>query len=172
MATKKLSLRYVETEGGAFVLLPLELKKHWHGIGDEDEGVVNDYARTDSIGTGVGLLDVKGGHVLILGSPEVTAFWPLSDGGLFVQRIMGDEDAEVIAVFENALADARWKKTNLTFDAGNGKLALFDSAYAYEDADDDELLKVALAPGKYKVEMHTAKAAAVEIELVRLRKAT
>jgi hypothetical protein len=166
---KKRTLSFIETEGGPFILLPMELKKSWSGTGDEDEGIASDYEKTKQFQTGVGVLAVNGGQALILGSPEVTAFWALDDGGLFIQRVFGDEDAAVIAVVEKALTEKDWKKTPVTFDAGKGKLALFDSAYSYEDADEDERLKVALAPGKYAVETRVAKAKDIEVSLVRLR---
>jgi hypothetical protein len=92
---------------------------------------------------------------------------------VFIQRVYGDEDADVIEVVEKALSETKgWKKTKLTFDPGAGKLALFDSAYSYADADEDERLKVALSPGKYGVETRTVKTATVEVELVRLRAET
>ncbi len=57
------------------------------------------------------MLAVGAGQALILGTPEVTAFWALDDGGAFIQRIIGDGDREVMQAVEKALADAKqWKK--------------------------------------------------------------
>jgi len=69
--------------------------------------------------------------------------------------------------WKKALAETGWTKLDAQFDAGKGKLALFDSAYSLADA--DEHLKVALAPGKHTIETRTAKGKDVEVELVRLR---
>ena len=167
---KKRALNYIETEGGPFILLPMELKKSWNGTGDEDEGTPNDYEKAEKLVTKNGVVPLKGGEALILGNAEVTAYWALDGGGVFIQRIMGDDDAEVTAVVEKALGAPGWKKLDFTFDPGKGKLALFDSAYSYEDSDEDERLKIALAPGKYAVETSTAKAKDVELLLIRLRR--
>lgn len=82
-------LTYVETEGGPFILLPLEPKP------------------------------------LIVGEAEVTAARPTKDGGVFVQRVFGDED---------------------------------------------EVLKITLAPGSYAIETARVKTKDVEAGLVRLRR--
>ncbi len=58
----------------------------------------------------------------MLGNPEVTAFWSLDGGGVFIQRVMGDEDADVIAVVDKALGETHgWKKTKVTFDPSEGE---------------------------------------------------
>lgn len=173
MSMAKKTLTYVETEGGPFVLLPLELKKAWNGTGDEDdddEDAESDYDRANEFVTTVGVLDVGDGQALVLGEAEVTAFRETSDGGVFIQRVYGDEDAEVLAAVDRALA-GKWKplKAKLTV-AGKGKLALFDSAYAYADADTDEMLKISLAPGTYAIETARVKKGEVEAGLVRLRR--
>jgi hypothetical protein len=169
----KKALRYVETEGGPFILLPLELKKDWRGSDsdDEDEESETDYDRAEEFLSSVGVLSVGAGHALVLGEAEVTAFLPLEDGGVFVQRVFGDEPADVLAAVERALP-GKWKATKhaLTIE-GKGKLALFDAAYAYADADTDEILKLELAPGTYRVETARAKGKDVELGLVRLRRA-
>ncbi|MGZ3455987.1 MAG: Imm21 family immunity protein [Polyangiales bacterium] len=170
MAKKNRSLKYVETEGGPFILLPMELKKSWNGTGDEDEGIANDYERAEQLVTKIGVLEVGSGKALVLGDAEVTAYWALDDGGVFIQRIMGDDDDAVAKVVEQALLQAKdWKKLPFTFDPGKGKLALFDSAYSYEDSDEDERLKVSLSPGTYEVDKRVAKGKDIELQLVRFR---
>jgi len=166
MASKKAkerTLAFVETEGGPFILLPLEHKKSWNGAGD------GDYDKAEKLVASIGVLPVGTGQALILGTAEVTAYWQLDDGGVFIQRVFGDEDHDVIAAVEKALPEAKWKKTTVTFDPGKGKLALFDSAYSYEDADEDERLRVTISPGKYAIETCNVKAKGVEVSLVRLR---
>lgn len=169
---RKAPLRYVETEGGPFILLPLELKKAWKGTGDDEDGdAETDYDRAEEFLSKVGVLAVGAGQALILGEAEVTAFRATEEGGVFVQKVYGDEPAEVTAALDAALASSRWKATKRPFTVeGKGKLALFDSAYAYEDAESDEVLKVTLAPGSYTVETARAKTKNVELGLVRLRR--
>jgi len=168
---KKRSLHFIETEGGPFILLPMEHKKSWNGVGDEDEGIPSDYDKAEKFESTVGVLDLGKGQALVLGTAEVTAFWSLDDGGVFIQRIMGDEDADVIKAVERALAETKgWKRSKVRFDPGAGKLALFDSACSYADADEDERLQITLARGTYGLETRTVKRGDdLEVELVRLR---
>lgn len=172
-------LSYIETEGGPFILLPLELKKSWTGVGeapeegsdeddDEDE---TDYDRANEFVSSVGVLSVGKGEALILGEAEVTAFRATDDGGVFIQRVYGDDDAEVIALVDAAVGSGKWKTTQHTLEVtGKGKLALFDSAYAYADADEDQILQISLAPGAYSVETARVAEGDVEVGLVRLRR--
>jgi len=179
MATKE--LQYVETEGGPFVLLPLELKKSWKGIDedesneDDDDEDDDDEDDDDDDGGGeflstVGTLDVGSGQVLILGTAEVTTFYPTDDGGVFVQRVGTEDDDEVIAAVDDALEGDAWEKSPIVFDAGKGKLALFDAGYEYDDADEDEILEVKLAPGKYAVETGKADTDEAELGFIRLKR--
>jgi hypothetical protein len=164
------ALSYVETEGGPFILLPLEARRHWRGVGDDPDDPASDYARAAKVGTSVGTLPVGPRQALVLGNPEVTAFWPLAGGGIFVQRIMGDEDAEVAEAVEDALRAGPWRTLGTTFEVGKGKLALFDSAYAYADADEDERLTIALAPGRYALSRCDVKNERLDLELIRLER--
>ncbi|MBL0216262.1 MAG: hypothetical protein IPQ07_20550 [Myxococcales bacterium] len=175
-------LTYVETEGGPFILLPLELKKAWKGSGDdageddddedegEDEADESDYERAEEFLTTVGVLEVGKGEALILGEVEVTAFQPTPDGGVFIQRVFGDDPAQVQAAVDKAVSSGKWKVTKHTLDVGKGKLALFDSAFAYDEADEDEILEITLAPGSYTIETSRVKEGDVEAGLVRLRR--
>jgi hypothetical protein len=159
---KKAKLNYVETEGGPFILLPVEHKKSWNGA----EG---DYERATAFGSGVGVVDVGAGKAPVLGTAEVTAFLPAEDGGVFIQRVYGDDDAAVVKVVEKALT-AKWESKNLQLDVGKGKLALFDSALSYADTDADQRLMVTLPPGKYAVSRAPAKGTDIELGLVRLQR--
>lgn len=161
------TLKYVETEGGPFVLLPKELVKRWRGVGDEDEET--DYDRANEFLSSLGVLDVGDGQALVLGEAEVTAFMAAPDGGVFVQRVYGDDDAAVVAAVEKACASGRWKTRPHTLAVtGSGKLLLFDAAYAYADVDKDEVLRIALAPGTYTLQTRRVSSEAIEVGLVRL----
>lgn len=166
---KSRSLNYIETEGGPFILLPLELKKSWNGTGDEDEGIPSDYEKATQLVTKIGVLELGGGEALVLGDPEVTAYWALDDGGVFIQRIIGDDDDVVASVVDQALEGKDWTRLPFNFNSGKGKLALFDAAYSYQDSDEDERLKISLSPGTYQVEKCLAKGKDIELQLVRLR---
>ena len=65
MASKKAkerTLAFVETEGGPFILLPLEHKKSWNGAGD------GDYDKAEKLVASIGVLPVGTGQALILGA--------------------------------------------------------------------------------------------------------
>jgi len=47
--TKRKELRYAESEGGAFILLPMEAKKDWRGH-ESDDGGPTDYDRVEKFG--------------------------------------------------------------------------------------------------------------------------
>ena len=114
--TKK-ELQYVETEGGPFVLLPLELKKKWNGSGDDDDED-SDYARAEELVSNVGVLEVGKGQALILGTAEITAFLAAKDGGVFIQAIGAQEDDVVVPAVEKALAGRTEKAVILRGDRG------------------------------------------------------
>ena len=72
---------------------------------------------------------------------------------------------------DTAVRSGKWKATSHTLELeGKGKLALFDSAYSFADADEDQILQVSLAPGVYAVETAHVAEGDVEVGLVRLRR--
>jgi hypothetical protein len=171
----KKPLKFVETGGGAFILLPLELRKTWEGAGDDPEDPKSHYARTKPFAGKIGVLKVGAGSALILGTPEESAFWPLPDGGLFVQRIDGDEDEDVQKAVEAAIADKEgWAPVEgVSYEIGDkGRLAFMDSALAYADAEKEERIEVQVQPGTYTVETKDVEDEETEVELhlVRLKK--
>lgn len=156
------TLAYVETEGGPFILLPERVAEHWRGA-------PVDYPRACAFEGVVGVVDVGGAQALVLGRAEVTAWSPLVDGGVFVQRIFGD-DARIRAIVDDQ-ASLPWASTSAPLTVGAGGLQLFDSALVRSSVDDDGRLPVELAPGIYEVNQVTCRPdPKVDIELVRLRR--
>jgi hypothetical protein len=168
----KKPLKFVQTGGGAFILLPLELRKAWDGAGDDPDDPKSDYARTRPFAGKLGVLKVGAGTALILGTPEETAWWPLPDGGLFVQRLAGEEEEDLVAAVEAALAGGEWTRSDVSFEVGDkGRLALMDSADAYADTEKEDRIEVPLPAGKYGVELRDVKDEDDELDLhlIRLR---
>lgn len=171
----KKPLKFVQTGGGAFILLPLELRKDWEGAGDDPEDPKTDYAKTRPFAGKLGLVKLgKTGAALVLGRPDETAFWPLQDGGVFVQRASGEEEDELHAAVEEALAATDWTKSDVAFEVGDkGRLALMDSYDTYADTEKEDRIEVALPPGRYAIDERDVKDedAELDLHLVRVRKA-
>jgi hypothetical protein len=172
MADDKLT--WIETEGGPFILLPLERKADWCGVEapEDDEDGETDYDRAGEFVTTVGVLDVGEGQALILGQADVTGFIPTDEGGVFVQRLYRVADDVVRSSVAANLAPGAgsWQAMDLRFDVGEGGLALFDSAFTYDDADPDQLLELTLAPGVYGVDKMRVAVPGFEAGFVRLRR--
>lgn len=169
----KKPMKFVQTGGGAFILLPLELRKAWEGAGDNPDDPKSHYARTRPFTGKLGVLKVGSGTALIIGTPEETSFWPITDGGVLVQKIEGEEEEDVVAGVEEALAEPEWLPSEVTFEVGDkGRLALFDSADAYADLEKDDRIEIPLTPGTYAIDMRDVKdeEAELHLHLIRLRR--
>ncbi len=170
----KKPMKFVQTGGGAFILLPLELRKDWDGAGDDPESPKSDYAKTRPFAGKLGVVKVGSGSALIVGTPEETAFWPLQDGGLFVQRSVGEDEDELRAAVEAALAATDWAASDVAFEVGDkGRLALMDSYDTYADTEKEDRIEVTLAPGRYTIDVRDVKDedAELDLHLIRLRRA-
>lgn len=169
----KKPLKFVQTGGGAFILLPLELRKTWEGAGDDPDDPRSHYAKTRPFAGKLGVVKVGAGTALILGTVDETAFWPLPDGGLFVQRSVGEEEEELVAAVEDALAASDWTKSDVSFEVSDkGRLALMDSADTYADTEKEDRLEIALPPGRYAIDVRDVKDedAELDLHLIRLTK--
>lgn len=169
-------MKFVQTTGGAFILLPLELRKDWDGAGDDPESPKSDYARTRPFVGKVGLIKVgKKGSALILGLPHETTFVPIPDGGVFVQRSATEEEEEIKEAVDHAVAEtAGWTASDVVLEVGDkGRLALMDSYDTYADTEKEDRIEVALAPGRYAVDECDVsdEEEGIELHLVRLKRA-
>jgi hypothetical protein len=169
----KKPLKFIQTTGGSFILLPLELRKDWEG-GDGDDPK-SDYAKTKPFAGKLGVVKVGSGTALILGRAEETAFIGRPDGGVFVHRVEGEEEegGELHAAVEAALAAGDWTKVDLTFEVGDkGRLALMDPCDTYADTDKEDRIEVQLPPGKYTFETKSVEdeEAELDLHLVRAKK--
>jgi hypothetical protein len=171
----KKPLKFVQTSGGAFILLPLELRKDWGGAGDDPDDPKTDYARTRPFAGKLGVVKVgRDGSGLILGRPDETAFMPLEGGGVFIQRAEGEEEEELQAALDDALKATDWTPSDVSFEVGDkGRLALMDSYDTYADTEKEDRIEVQLQPGKYTIEELDVKDedADLDLHLVRVKKA-
>lgn len=169
-------MKFVQTTGGAFILLPLELRKDWDGAGDDPDSPKSDYAKTRPFAGKVGLVKVgKKGSALILGNPLETTFVVLPDGGVFVQRSATEEEEEIKEAVEHAVAATEgWAVSEVVFEVGDkGRLALMDSYDTYADTEKEDRIEVALAPGRYAIDECAVRdeEEGIDLHLVRLKKA-
>lgn len=166
--------KFIQTGGGSFILLPLELRKDWDGAGDDPDDPKSDYAKTRPFAGSIGVVKVGDGTALILGTPLETAVRPQEDGALFVQRLVGEDDDALAAAVDDALAATDWTRSDVTFEVGDkGRLALMDSYDTYADTEKDDRIEVQLPAGRYTIDVRDVKDedAEVELHLVRLRRA-
>lgn len=166
--------KFIQTGGGSFILLPLDLRKDWDGAGDDPEDPKSDYAKTRPFAGSVGVVKVGGGTALILGTPLETAVRPQPDGALFVQRLVGEDDEDLAEAVDEALAATDWTRSDVTFEVGDkGRLALMDSYDTYADTEKEDRIEVALPAGSYTIDVRDVKDddAEIELHLVRLRRA-
>lgn len=168
-------MKFVQTSGGAFILLPLELRKDWNGAGDDPDDPKSHYARTRPFAGKLGLLKVGKGTALILGNPVETAFVPLPEaGGVFVQRAVGEDEEDIAEAVEEALEASDWTRSDVSFEVGDkGRLALMDSYDTYADTEKEDRIEVALEPGRYTIDVRDVKdeEAGLDLHLVRVLKA-
>lgn len=170
----KKPLKFVQTSGGSFILLPLELRKDWDGAGDNPDDPRSDYAKTRPFAGKLGLVKVKSGTALVLGTPVETAFVTIPDGGVFVQRSEGEEEEELGKAIDEAIAAADWTPSDVTFEVGDkGRLALMDSYDTYADTEKEDRIEVTLQPGKYAISTRDVKDedAELDLHLIRVKKA-
>lgn len=170
----KKPMKFVQTSGGAFILLPLEQRKEWEGAKDDPDNPRTDYAKTRPFAGKLGLLKVGDGTALILGRPEETGFWSLPDGGVFVQRTEGEEEEQLHAAIEGALKSDDWTPSDVTFEVSDkGRLALMDSYDTYADTEKEDRIEVQLQPGTYTIQTFDVEdeEAELDLHLVRLKKA-
>jgi hypothetical protein len=170
----KKPLKFVQTSGGAFILLPLEQRKEWEGAKDDPDNPKTDYAKTRPFAGKLGTLKVGPGTALILGRPDETAFWALPDGGIFVQRAEGEDEEELHEAIEEAVAATDWSPSDVSFEVSDkGRLALMDSYDTYADTEKEDRIEVQLQPGKYTIQTRDMKdeEAELDLHLVRVKKA-
>ncbi|HNN94348.1 MAG TPA: Imm21 family immunity protein [Pseudomonadota bacterium] len=150
------ALRFVETEGGPVLVLPVAALPQWRGICDDGGKPVfgeqpTDYDRAcDARGP---ILSFAGVEALVL-DQESTAFYRASDTVSYLLRWIGaDDGAHVLQAVLSADRRA-WRSSRKVFTlASEGGVAIIDSA-AYgpglrEPAHGD------LAPGRYRIDTMT-----------------
>ncbi len=168
----KKPMKFVQTSGGAFILLPLEARKAWEGAGGDPDDPKSHYAKTRPFAGKIGTLKVGSSTALILGNPDETAFWPLPEqGGVFVQRAAGEDEEELAEAIEEALAAPDWTPSEVAFEVGDkGRLALMDSYDTYADTEKEDRIEVALPPGRYAVDVREVKDDdELDLRLIRVR---
>ena len=144
-------MKWIESGGGPFILVPTDHLPEWRGIDagpSEDE---TDYDRACEISDDIGILEVGGTHAVVFGDEPFRTTWvPNEKGGGFVVRwVYADNENSVT----NYIAQGGLER--VVTDAGvsvrlNGPCVLFDAA---EPGDDirAESIAIGFSPGRYVV---------------------
>ena len=120
----------------------------WRGV-TAPAGERSDYGRACAVGE-VGSIEIKGGHVLVLGDDPLRTTWvPKPQGGMFVRWVAAEDEAAAMAAVD-AGADATWTPTGCTFTTAGGVHLLFPASVSGSDAT-RECLAFELKEGDYNV---------------------
>ena len=138
-------IKWVSTNGGPLVVIPVEFAHHWQGDGglgfpNGDLSMVwetvrnhTDYGRACGIDDYLGMLDVGAGTCLVLGDePMATTFLPTRDGGIFVRWVHAENEEDVMRGVRS-VPESLWNRFPHTIEVGSGGLLLFDSACPGDD---------------------------------------
>lgn len=136
------SLRFITSEGGPFVGLPVASVAKWGGV----EGVEGD-TDYDRICNTRGLILGKD-EGIIIPAPDSTALLPTDDGVVFVHWVGADSAVDLVAALPHA---KRWKRFRKPF-CTSGPLVLFDSVCTGRKLRKKERLDVPLKPGLYDID--------------------
>jgi hypothetical protein len=179
----------VITNGGPLIAVPIEHVAAWRGVSPplgatvpegwtwESGGVVCDYDRActwpeEAISSDDGAatwdLPVGAGRALVLDGEVQTSAVPAEDGVVLVRNAGLATRAEVLALVAGV---AEWRPSPFSLDLAQGRLCVFDAAYAGAERADAEggVLEADLVPGRYRVMIAwPAEPAGACVTLVRL----
>jgi hypothetical protein len=142
-------LQWLDTGGGPYVLVRQADLGAWGGI--RSNGGVSDFARACDVDDYIGIIDLDEDRALVLGDdPFPTAFMPAPalGGGYFLRWLWGDDEEDAVSAVHR-LRPEDWTAEDLVFDAGDGRLSLFDSVHPGESA--PRRLDIRMGPGRYAV---------------------
>ncbi|MFE2879035.1 Imm21 family immunity protein [Streptomyces roseus] len=139
-----MSLTWLETEGGPFVVVPRTALPHWSGT----EG---DYDRACEVMDFVGVLAMPdGAEALVLGDePLSTAYLP--EHRVLVRWYYAESEEGVADIIRAGLASAEWKAGPVL--GTTGELVMFDAAhFGTEVGTLTDSTALELAAGRYRVD--------------------
>lgn len=161
-------MRWVQTNGGPFVLLPFEHRAKWEGADPPSKGrvveakfrwdgqaIATDYDEACDHDDEGGLLRREAFDALSI--PMYPKTWmPRPKGGILVHWESGPSEKEVEALLRKSFGPrvrtepVKWKKTKLRV-RSKGKLVLFDASYPGKSVPADMRLVIALPRGTYAI---------------------
>ncbi|MFF2411198.1 Imm21 family immunity protein [Streptomyces sp. NPDC058092] len=139
-----MSLTWLETEGGPFIVVPRAALPHWSGT----EG---DYDRACEVMDHVGVLALPGGaEALVLGDePLSTAYLP--ESRVLVRWCYAESEEGVADIIRAALSTAKWEEGPVL--STTGELVMFDAAYfGTEVGTLADSTALELGAGRYRVD--------------------
>lgn len=143
------SLQWLDTGGGPYVLVRSDQLERWRGLRPDAE--TSDFDRACAVEDYIGLVDFGPGKAVVLGDdPFSTAFMPAPTvgGGYLLRWLWGDDEEAAVAALHQ-IRPEEWTSEKLLFDAGDGKLTLFDAIHPGDAA--PQRVEIELGPGTYAV---------------------
>jgi hypothetical protein len=138
-------MRWIESNGGPFVLVADDMLNDWRGVegpsGREPDSVDTDYDRACAVTEYVEAIPCGSSRVLVLGDEPFRTSWrPQPFGGDIVRWVYSDSEQSIVAALETGAVDAALEKSGIQFAAGaSGTLWLFDAARPGKEVGADAL---------------------------------
>ncbi|MFJ2745689.1 Imm21 family immunity protein [Streptomyces sp. NPDC087440] len=139
-----MSLTWLDTEGGPFIVVPRTALPHWSGPED-------DYDRACEVMDFVGVLELPdGAEALVLGDePLSTSYLP--EHRVLVRWHYAESEEGVVDIIRTGLSTAEWKEGPVL--STTGELVMFDAAYfGTEVGTLTGSTSLDLAAGRYRVD--------------------
>lgn len=143
------SLKWLDTGGGPYVLVATKDLSKWGGIRTDE--APSDFDRACEVEDYIGAVPLGEGQAIVLGDdPFATAFMsaPMLGGGYILRWLWGDDEQAAVAALHR-IRPEDWTSEKFAFDAGDGRLTLFDSIHPGDAA--PHRIEVELGPGRYAV---------------------
>jgi hypothetical protein len=151
VSTPANKLRWIQTGGGPFILLPAAVRKHWQGFRATTADQPTDYDRACAVPDELGELEVGAATGLVLGDePHQTACYQEGDLTLLVRWVAAPSANAVLVALHDA-ARLEYGEPVARYTALGGDQLLIDAAEPGDDVRGD-VLTVELSPGRYIVD--------------------
>jgi Immunity protein 21 len=100
-------MKWLETTGGPFILMPKTSVPSWHGCA-EGQSDVSDYSRACAIDDWIGVIPVVEQDALVLGDEPSPVTWlQHEDGGILIRWVGADSETDLIRLAQEAIAQRK-----------------------------------------------------------------
>jgi hypothetical protein len=148
-------MKWISSAGGPLVLVPTSVLYYWNESSPQN-GCATDYDVACSVDDYIGVVLWRQVHVLVLDDePHQTAFWRDSQGVLFVRWMYAPDEASVTEHLKGIRSRLLDPVEVVDFQVNEQEHVLLDAAA--KGSHPNELLRVRIDPGNYRVTTHLDK---------------